>query len=678
LAGTAINLSTTTNHGDWQLLTGLGAFTNSGNGAASYTFSNETKAIFGLTNSYIETTNINVAAGSYTEKSGAAATCTAADYTSGTTCDANLTFSQAGFRFVDSNNVAISAQTAGTTSGTYYLQAVQNTCTTPGSCTGVCTSLFKAGTAVDIGLAYECRDPSSCQSGQTLTFTPDSAAGSASTPTANASGAVTATSAASTYLTSSLKFSSVSPNPLPAVPFTVNYTDVGKIRLWARYPATSASPTVSGSSAEFVVKPAGFVLTEIKPTSNQLGRCSVATTPAPTIVCSSTAAGSALFAKAGEAFSVTVTAKNSQGNATPNFGKESTAATVALTPAAVLSGMTNVPSISGTFGTFSGGMASGSSFSWGDVGVITLTPSVADYLGGGGVTGTTSSSIGRFVPDHIDAVVTEACASGFTYSRQPFALDLTARNLANGVTVNYGATSALSRDITLSPTVVPTSGGGSFTSGGTVAKSGFGAGTYTIAKTSAAAPVFAFSSEPSVPTVVTVGGKDSDNVPLVAALDTTKKQTVSIRSGRLFLSNAYGSEFLPLPITFQAQYWDNGWRLNKLDNSCSTVTRPTEANGGLLLQAQTARNQLSTGEIVAQLNGSISSTSAQLSNGSLVLVLRNPTSSTQGPGVGNYGYVDLIGSSITPSTAWLPSNTARACFGACGPRSPVIYMREMY
>lgn len=670
LAGTVINLTTSTAHGDWQLVSGSGAVTNAGNGSGSYTFSNESSVTLGLTNNFVESTNINVTAGTYTESSGTAATCVPADYTYGTTCDTNLVFTQSGFRFVDASGNSIANQVAGATSGTYYLQAVKNTCTAAGPCTGVCTSLFPAATAVDIGLAYECRDPTTCQAGQTLTFTPDVASGTAGTIKGNNNTLVSESTAAGTYTSKSLKFNSTSPNPLPAVPFTFNYSDVGKIRFWARYPATSASPTVFGSSGEFVVKPAGFVLSEIKPTSNPSGRCAVATTPAPSITCASTAASNALFVRAGEAFSVTVTAVNANGAATPNYGQEAVQETVGLAPSKVLAAMISVPAVNGTFGGFSGGSATGAGFTWGEVGIITLTPSVGDnnYLGAGNVVGTTSGNIGRFIPDHIDTAVTDACPSGvYSYSSQPFGLSLTARNLAGATTVNYDATVALSRAVTLSQSQTT----GSFSPAAVPANS-FASGV------SSASPGFAFATLPTAPVTITVSGQDADGVGLVASSVVGSKRTTNIRAGRLYLQNAYGSEFLPLPVPVQTQYWDKGWRQNLVDN-CSLLTQPTAANSGLVFGVASDRNQLVSGEVVAQMNGSTAA-SVLVTQGNAKLVLRHPTISTQGAGDGNFGYVDVMGSVLAGSlSAWLPPVTkARACFGSCGPRSPVIYSREVF
>jgi MSHA biogenesis protein MshQ len=133
LSGTTVTVSTSTGHGSWAKITGNGAVTNTGGGSATYTFSNEALIVLGLRNTYAETANIDIAAGTFTERSGAAATCVAADYTSGTTCDADLVFTQAGFRFVDASGNFVGNQIAGNVTGTYYLQAVQNTCTAQGS-----------------------------------------------------------------------------------------------------------------------------------------------------------------------------------------------------------------------------------------------------------------------------------------------------------------------------------------------------------------------------------------------------------------------------------------------------------------------------------------------------------------------------------------------------------------
>jgi hypothetical protein len=108
--------------------------------------------------------------------------------------------------------------------------------------------------------------------------------------------------------------------------------------------------------------------------------------------------------KAGNPFSLTVTALNSAGVATPNFGRESTPEGVTLTGANIADpDLTAAGNLSGSFGAFAAGAASGNAFSWDEVGIITLTTRLAsgNYLASGlTATPTTSGNIGRFIPDH--------------------------------------------------------------------------------------------------------------------------------------------------------------------------------------------------------------------------------------------------------------------------------------
>lgn len=678
LSGTQINLTTSTNHGDWALVTGNGAVTNAGNGAASYTFSNEALIVLSLTTSYAESTNINVSAGTYTEHSGTAASCVVDDYTSGTICDANLVFTQAGFRFVDSAGNFVTSQVAGTSSGTYYLQAVRNTCTAAGACTGVCSSVFPSGSAVDIGLAYECSDPTTCQSGQTLTFAPGTGAGSAGGIASNAVGAVSST--AGTYTTKSLTFNATGTNPLPAVPFTFNYSDVGKIRMWARYPATSTSPSVAGSSSLFVVKPYSLLLTDIKQTAS----------PYTANPAAATSAGSR-FVRAGESFSATVTAVNASCAAslsgysmlssvpatcrTPNFGQETTPETVTISSALVAGlNLTNDPGIANpsAFGSFSSGSATGTTFTWDDVGIIRLAPALSsgDYLGSGAVGATVSGNVGRFYVDHFNVVVATQCP-GFVYGGQtgasvvpgqPFSVTATAFNAKGATTPNFNSASGFAKSVNLSLAAGGASGslyvdavaGGN----GAIPASKFLAGVGTVAYNDATGKIsHVFNLFPVLATAIAVHAEDADSAS-GTALMAGANGSATVWAGRLSLSNAYGSELLPLSVPAKVQYWAaTGWTTNMVD-TCTALTVPTNGNAGLT-------NVLST------------KTTASLSS---PLLAGDSRLRLTAPGAGNPGVVDISGSVLRGVNSWLilSAPSVRACFGSCGPRSPVIYFRERY
>jgi len=226
---------------------------------------------------------------------------------------------------------------------------------------------------------------------------------------------------------------------------TVDYADVGQITLAMKDDSVTADlPTgIRGTSDIFVVKPADFILSAIERSSDNFANPGTAIDE-----------NSATFMAAGDTFSVTVTAVNALGNPTPNYGQESIPESVLLTPALVAAGAANNPAIAFTtgFDGFIVGIDTGNDFRWDEVGIITLTPSVADsdYLGSGDVTGTTSVNIGRFYPDHfitstIDGSFANTCTSGtaFTYLGEDFGylgnptITATATSAVNTTTANY-------------------------------------------------------------------------------------------------------------------------------------------------------------------------------------------------------------------------------------------------
>ncbi len=289
------------------------------------------------------------------------------------------------------------------------------------------------------------------------------------------------------------------------------------------------------------------------------------------------------------------------------------------------------------------------------------TPNAAGKVGCKFGNTAASSYFGRFYPDHFDTTVTQACVAGaFTYSGQPFTVQVAARNAAGATTMNYHGTTAtaFSKATTLSARDAGDSaanpGPGSFTAGSSMAATLFANGVATTAL-----PTYQFTAANTVPTVVRVRAIDVEGVnSLRTAPATTVEGTTSVRSGRLLLSNAYGSELLPLAVPAKVQYWSsNGWMVNAAD-SCTTLTVPTSANTGLT-------NTLRT------------KTAATLSS---PVVAGDSRLRLSAPGAGNAGLVDVSGNILRGASTWLtlPAPTARACFGSCGPRSPVIYFRESY
>ncbi len=127
LAGTSMNLSTSPAKGTWSNLAGgaINSLTaiSAGTGTASYTFAGETTVKFGLSDNLTEALNINVASGVITENTGTASACVAADYTTGTTCDASRSFVCAvpfGFNCVESGAAALTGRLYTKLAGTAF------------------------------------------------------------------------------------------------------------------------------------------------------------------------------------------------------------------------------------------------------------------------------------------------------------------------------------------------------------------------------------------------------------------------------------------------------------------------------------------------------------------------------------------------------------------------------
>lgn len=221
------------------------------------------------------------------------------------------------------------------------------------------------------------------------------------------------------------------------------YKDVGNISIAMKDVSVTEPVTgIRGATNPFVAKPSTFTLTDIKRTSDSFSNPAASN------------AGGLGFIAAGDNFSITVSAIDAQGSVTPNYGRESPAESIVLTKALIEPVGGNDPAfqIGSGFGAFSNGSATGTTFSWNEVGIISLLPSVgdSDYMGAGNVTGTSSGFIGRFYPSYFTTLVVDgsfankcSAATDFTYLGDTFGyqtnpiIEVTAQNLAGNVTQNY-------------------------------------------------------------------------------------------------------------------------------------------------------------------------------------------------------------------------------------------------
>jgi len=561
---------------------------------------------------------------------------------------------------------------AGQGSASIYITAV--------NASGVPTKLSSsASTTVSTQFALSCHDPIA-NAGVQASFS----AVAGSLPLCAGGGAEPTAWSAATNLTFAAGAASV------ASSHTFTYGDVGEVELFMR---NSVATNQVGKSSSFVVKPAGFVLSGIRCTTYADGSCATSAIASPGNNPAATTASGLAFIQAGQPFTATVTALTASGktkadagtlvnctttpsDCTPNFGKEIQPKGVVLSVENSVDFETTMvapPELLGGFGDFNGGSATGADFSWAEVGIITLTPAVSggDYLGAGDVTGTASGKVGRFVPDHFDTAVTQvsgvpmACPDGLcpinfdgvVYSGQPFSLTVTAKNANGDTTVNYNTTTGFSKTAALSAfgalgaTTAP-SGAGAL---GLSSMTAFSVGTLTQATQR-----YTFTATPTGPTNIYIRASDGDTSSRRATDPTTTSIEGGVRvvSGRIRMTNAYGSERLGLPMTATVQYYNaTGKWVTSLTDSTSAfgLSTPTIVKGPLVLA-----------NLTSTVSQDACASSVVFCNGQKTFVLRSANAT---------GSADI--SLNAPSYLLGPApDSARATFGIY--KSPLIYRRENY
>jgi hypothetical protein len=521
---------------------------------------------------------------------------------------------------------------------------------------------------------------------------------------------------------------------------------------------TNISPPIYGCSSDnFAVRPQQFAVSSTNANADSTG---ASATAAPKI-------------KAGSAFNLTADTNTVGYGGTP---------TVNAANAGAHAGAVQVGGLAGTFGAAdatTGNGATGASFTYGEVGyfrfnadgVVDATFTGVDSANGDCVANSSSNTLtggkygcnignavspyfGRFIPDHFDTALIQACGGAFTYSGQPFAVTVTAMNGAGTpvATQNYDGATAFAKAVTLTPvasaggaalagavgalssgaasaasfrkgttnlagTVSVTNGSAAVTGTGTAFSTQLTAGSlvclggkcYTVAaiasdtsmtlvsvytgatasgQTLQAGQTFTFANRQTAPTPVFVRASDADGVTSLRAGGSVEGGT-TVRSGRVRLSNAYGSELLTagLPIPTFIEYYDTvtaaGWRTGA--DACTVISASDFA---FTFFAASARNHLAACETAVSVAGA------------------NPTPAVKlaSPGAGNDGYTDMrlnlgasgtgsqcvaVGSAgptaTTTGAPWLRYNwtgsgdadpVARATFGVY--KSPLIYRRENY
>lgn len=457
--------------------------------------------------------------------------------------------------------------------------------------------------------------------------------------------------------------------------FAMRYADVGQVNMTASYTGSGSDAGLSLSASDsFIAAPASFSLS----------------VPSSFV--------------AGTAFSSTITALNSSGVATPNFGKESSAAGVTLswakyqpTGSGAQAGTFTGTGVGATLTGFSSGARTVSDLIWTEVGTGDLTATLksadgtSSYLGTGlTATGSTGGSggLGPFVPHHFDVVVTQGCGSSMTYSGQPFLVSVTARNAAGATTQNYdgsGITSpSFAKTVTLAP--VSASSGGAITNA-SLSGSGFAAGVGSWS------PVFTFTSKLTAPiTSLALRATDTSGVSSSAG---SEGAVTAMRSGRIKVSNAFGTNTKALDVPVQAQYWNGqAWVVNSLD-SCTVVPAGAVALSGYVDykgQATTAWTTSASGAVsLVSGNGTLTlSAPSSAGSGSVDFALNLGGSTTDASCLANHpsssaGQISWLRSHNGSSNACAGTSTfdrdpsAKATFGVYQPETKkIVYTHDVF
>jgi hypothetical protein len=551
---TQISLSTATGQGDWMLVSGYGVLNNgtANDGAATYLFNGEYQAVFGLSHSTSGTVDINVTDGQIVEGAGE---------------DPGLVLSACFANYNACHDYATTHCSAATgklftrlagANSSYDVVALDGSDNVATSFTGrAVVSLIARTTAGTV-------DAQNC-------FTPDYTQ--------------VLDNAATSFTAGRLTLSNIA---------IANAYREARIRVVCDTTNCPPAGMTWCSVDNFAIRPQSFTVSSTNANADATG-----TSPANTPVI-----------KAGATFNLTATAVAGY-DGTPLIDNAQVAAHV---------GATGPGAVSGTFGAANGatGIASGDSFRYGEVGYFRLnatgvyddsftsvdaasdcTNDFSNTAVGGKFgckfgNSSATSYFGRFIPDHFNVELVTVggvpmlcsgltCpnnllgASGFAYSGQPFSVRVTARSPAS-TTQNYRGVYA--KDATLSAwdalgSIVTQNPSGGAVGGGSIAAATFAAGVAVTAT-----PTYTFGMVPTVPTDIYVRATDADNVSShIATLPGSSVEPgLKIVSGRMKVSNAFGSELLPLRLQAIAQYFTaNGW-VNSTTDSVTSLTLAANYN----------------------------------------------------------------------------------------------------
>jgi hypothetical protein len=197
---------------------------------------------------------------------------------------------------------------------------------------------------------------------------------------------------------------------------------------------------------------------------------------------------------------------------------------------------------------------------------------------------------------------------------------------------------------------------------------------------------------------LSLGEEDLSAIDIDAAADSTCTKSgtklschntpaVQLRLGRLAGKKTHGSQLLPLPVHFEAQYWDGkAWQRNALDN-CTVLSLPQAGDCSKGLESTMLDGLLAA---TGKPQGSEPAKSGPAREGNFTLLLHLPADEGKGPGIP--GDARLYLKPMIPRMDWLidpawPTGDAckqparqpnvSICFGRCGLNQRFIHKRRL-
>jgi MSHA biogenesis protein MshQ len=292
------------------------------------------------------------------------------------------------------------------------------------------------------------------------------------------------------------------------------------------------------------------------------------------------AAGGSIFTSAGTDFTATVrgvlweAGDDADDNGAPDSGAvlsnngvtqryawdTTLSAAAPYTPAAGVLGSTS----NGTVlqADFSGGSATVNDLRYSEVGSFTIRGAASNYLNSGINFQADDGVVGRFTPAYFDVAVTAACGpvgTKFTYSGQPLSMVTVTAKAANlgTTTQNYDGTLGFDKDVTVS-----NAGDASNFTNNVITAGGFASGIRNQTGVT-----YTFPAKETVPVTLALRAVDSDSISSAGHTE----ETAEIRSGRVHLVNAYGSELGSLSVPMRVEYFSvDGWVKSTAD-TCTAL-----------------------------------------------------------------------------------------------------------